>query len=133
MIGTMSGLQDLDTRPASVAPEPVRVAVFAPDDELRTWLVEELSLMTWMGALQLATLTSTESLDPDALDLLIVDLDRMSAADVQTIATRSWSAPVIAIGTVRDRREYRFDHVLGSGLTSRELKQAIRQAVFDRR
>ncbi|NVB78108.1 MAG: hypothetical protein HOV81_06910 [Kofleriaceae bacterium] len=129
----MSGLQDLDTRPAAVTPEPVRVVVFAPDDELRAWLIEELSLMTWMGALQLDTLTSTDSLDPAALDLLIVDLDRMSAADVQAIATRSWSAPVIAIGTMRDRREYQFDQVLGSGLTSRELKTAIRQVVFDRR
>ncbi len=130
MIAAMSGLQDIDTS-AAVTPEPIRVAVFAPDDELRRWLVEELSLMTWMGALKLDTLASVASLDPETLDLLIVDLDRMSAADVQLIATRSWTAPVIAIGTPRDRREYQFDQVLGSGLTSRELKQAIRKAVFE--
>jgi hypothetical protein len=135
MMGAMSGLQDLNTQPAAVTPEPIRVAVFAPDDELRGWLVEELSLMTWMGALQLDTLTAMtlDAIEPDALDLLIVDLDRMSPADVQTIATRSWTAPVIAIGTVRDPREYRFDQVLGSRLTSRELKQAIRKTVFDRK
>lgn len=134
-MGAMSGLQDVDTQQAAVTPEQVRVAVFAPDDELRGWLVEELSLMTWMGALQLDTLAAVtmDAIDPDALDLLIIDLDRMSAAEVQSIAKRSWTAPVIAIGTLRDRREYQFDHVLGPRLTSRELKQAIRQAVFDRR
>lgn len=134
-MGTMSGLQDVNTPPTAVTPEPVRVAVFAPDDELRGWLLEELSLMTWMGALRLDPIASVASdvLDPDSLDLLIVDLDRMTAADVQAIATRTWTAPVIAIGTMRDRREYQFDHVLGAGLTSRELKQAIRQAVFERR
>lgn len=135
MMGAMSGLQDVNTQAAAITPEPIRVALFAPDDELRGWLVEELSLMTWMGALQLDTLTAMtmDAIDPDALDLLIVDLDRMSAAEVQAIATRSWTAPVIAIGTLLDRREYQFDHVLGSRLTSRELKQAIRKAVFDRK
>jgi hypothetical protein len=133
MMGAMSGLQDIDTHSAAVTPERIRVGLFAPDDELRAWLVEELTLMTWMGALQLATLPNVASLDPDTLDLLIVDLDRLSAADVQSIATRTWAAPVIAIGTPHDRREYKFDYVLGTGLTNRELKQAIRTVVFDRR
>ena len=134
-MGAMSGLQDIDSQNAAVTPEPVRVAVFAPDDELRGWLLEELSLMTWMGVLQLDAVTSmtNPTVDLDGLDLLIVEIDRLSAADAQAIATRTWNAPVIAIGTPREQRAEPYEHVLSSRLTSRELKQAIRKAVFDRK
>jgi hypothetical protein len=133
----MSTLSDLEmSRPAVTAePEPVRVAVFAPDDELRAWLVEELTLMAWKGALDLVTLTAVtaDALKTASLDLLIVDLDRMSLADVDVIATRTSTAPVIGIGTLRDHRVDRFEQVLGPRLTSRELKRAIRTIVFDHR
>lgn len=130
----MSRLHDLEVPRSAVTPEPMRVAVFAPDPELRGWLLEELTLMTWKGALDLVALSAItiEAMKPASLDLLIVDLDHMSLADVELIATRTWAAPVIGIGTLHDRREDRFDQVLGAGVTSRELKRAIREVVSDR-
>ena len=100
--------------------EAVRVCIYAHDDELRTWLVDEVALMTWIGNVQLECVTSLDEL---AADLVIVGADRLSGDERRALDRRSW--PVIAVGNP----DAIADRVLGPGLTSRELKQAIREVL----
>jgi hypothetical protein len=105
----------------SVVPEPVRVCVCAADAELRTWLLEELSLMTWIGPLQLTTLARYT---PTDADLVIVGLDHLDAGELAQLRERRSITPMIAIGTADDIRA---DRMFGASVTSRELKQSIRE------
>src|SRR5258708_37327939 len=83
----------------SVVPEPVRVCVCAADAELRTWLLEELSLMTWIGALQLTTLARYT---PSDADLVIVGLEHLDAGELTQLRERRTITPMNAIGTPVD-------------------------------
>jgi hypothetical protein len=105
---------------ASFLPEAIRVCVLAPDPELRAWLVDELSLMTWIGALQLEIVPDAESIGSER-DLVILGLDAI-------VAARSWSAPTISIG--RCPEHLTVERVLPANATSRELKQAIREELL---
>ena len=98
-----------------------RVCVYATDLELRTWIVDELSLMTWLGALQLEIASSFDAIGSDR-DLVIIGVD-------SALRARTWRAPTIAIGAADPALA---DRVLPPSSTSRQLKQAIRELIMDR-
>ncbi len=102
----------------SVTDETVRVCIYARDDELRSWLLDELALMSWIGRLQLECVTT---LDGVVADLVIIGADPLTADDRRAIDRKQW--PGIAIG----HADVIADRILGARLTSRELKQAIRE------
>jgi len=83
--------------------------------------------MTWVGDVDLC---SARSLDeaPAQLELLIVSSDGLTPGDLDRIATRRRAAPVIAVGSA----PIAADRWFGPKLTSRELKQAIRELLFTR-
>ena len=81
--------------------------------------------MTWIGELEVTSLPDLAEA-PSRLDLLIVESDCLTAGDVDRLATLH--TPVIAVGTA----QVRADRMFGPKLTSRELKQAIRELVFAR-
>lgn len=81
--------------------------------------------MTWIGELDLSSIANPADV-PTQLDLLIVGSDGLSASDLDRVASRRKSTPVIAVGSSNMQAERTF----GPKLTSRELKQAIRELVF---
>lgn len=95
------------------------------DDDLRAWIVEELRLMTWIGELEL-TSAATPADAPAQLELLILGSDGLTAGDLERVAQRRRTTPVIAVGSTHMTADRSF----GPKLTSRELKQAIRELVF---
>lgn len=107
-----------------MVPESIRVCVCGPDEELRAWIVEELALMTWLGSVQLESSASLLD-EPQAFQLVIAGLDGASQEEVDRLAARDWTTPLIAIGS----RPVPAHRVLGTRLTSRELKQAIRDLI----
>lgn len=106
-----------------MAGERIRVCVCVSDEELRSWLIEELGLMTWIGELEMTSLANLA----DALahaDLIIIESDSLTPADLERLATTH--APVIAVGT----KQVCANRMFGPTLTSRELRQAIRELVL---
>jgi hypothetical protein len=125
----MPTLEDVESRALSVQPEPIHVCVFARDEDLRGWLVDELLLMTWLGALELGLASSVADACAHTTDLAIVGLDGLSVDETRLLHEHP---AVIAIGT--PATELARARVLASRLTSRELKQAIRETLLrDRR
>jgi hypothetical protein len=99
--------------------------VCGADDDLRAWIVEELRLMTWVGEVELTSVASLADA-PGPLELLIIDSEGLTQADLDRLASRRRTTPVIAVGNTVIAAERTF----GPRLTSRELKQAIRELVF---
>ena len=83
--------------------------------------------MTWIGELELSSI-ATLGEAPSQLDLLIIDSDGLTAGDVERVASHRRSTPVVSVGAVH----LAVDRSFGPKLTSRELKQAIRELVFAR-
>lgn len=79
--------------------------------------------MTWIGELELVSLPTLADAPP-RLELIIIESDGLTPGDLDRLATMH--APVIAVGTA----QVRADRMFGPKLTSRELKQAIRELVF---
>lgn len=102
-----------------------RICLWIVEDDLRTWVVEELLLMGWSSPPQLVTAHELAAIDPTTLGVLVLDVDRLSPHDLEVI--RGWTCPIIAIGA--DPGIARA-HLLPPKLTSRELKQAIRSTAF---
>lgn len=113
-----------------VTPASIRICVCGPDDELRGWIVEELQLMTWVGGLEVDSISgvSEDALRPDAYDVVIAGIDGISPADAERLARRSWTTPLIAVGTPAVGA----NRTLSSKLTSRDLKSAVRELLADR-
>lgn len=107
------------------------IGVLAPNDDLRAWLLDELALMTSVGAFEVTAAANAEQLPLDSLSLLIVALPRMDAEDLdalRALRSRCGNTPVIAVGaSPRDMQIGELTRVLGLDLTSRELKRAIRE------
>jgi hypothetical protein len=101
----------------------VRICLWIAEEDLRTWVMEELLLVTWTSPPSLVVAADPAAVDRDA-SLLVLGVDRLSPSDLDLV--RSWSVPVIAIGA--DPGIPRA-HVLGPKLTSRELKRALRAAL----
>jgi hypothetical protein len=121
----MVGMHDVEL---SVVPEPLRICVCAAEPELRAWLLEELSLMTWPGALQLTTLARYAPADAD---LVIVGLEQLDAGELAQLRERRSITPLLlAIGTLP--HGVWADRLLDPRTNSRELKQAIRELLVRR-
>ena len=81
--------------------------------------------MTWICEVEL-TAFATLAEAPAQLDLVIVECDGLTPADLERVAQRRRTTPVISVGT----SHIAADRSFGPKLTSRELKQAIRELVF---
>jgi hypothetical protein len=101
--------------------DTIRVCVCANDDDLRAWILDELLLMTWVGALELDPITRLRDARSGA-NLVIVGTEGLGPGDLDHL--HAVTAPVIAVGTAP--AGIAFASVLSTKLTSRELKQAIR-------
>ena len=107
----------------------VRVRVYAPDSELRTWLADELALLS--PAVDVLAVETVQALDAGA-ELVIVGLDALTLADGQWVAelVMRRSPPVIAIGTpLGALSSVAFAHVLDAAFTSKQLKRAVRETL----
>ena len=103
----------------------IRICIVAADDELRSWIVDELRLMSWMTAPAVDAHASLADLQPDGATIVIVGLDRLATGELDRLRARTWTAPVIGVGD--GGADLRLARVLGARLTSRELKLAIRE------
>jgi hypothetical protein len=104
------------------------VRVFAHDQELRTWLVDELALLSPTLDVQ-----TVDALDAAAAHLLIVGLDALSLADAQRLREVAATTHVIAIGAPSSQLSAApFARVLDHELTSKELKRAVRELLSSR-
>lgn len=81
--------------------------------------------MTWICEVELTTFPTLAEA-PSQLDLLIVGCDGLTPADLERVAHRRRTTPVIGVGATHIAADRSF----GPKLTSRELKQAIRELVF---
>lgn len=103
----------------------VCVRVFAHDQELRTWLVDELTLLS-----PLLDVRTVDALDAAAMDLLIVDVDGLAAAELNRLRELTAETRVIAIGApTAALPAASFVAVLGARLTNKQLKRAVRDAL----
>lgn len=118
---------------ATAVADTIRICVCAADDDLRTWVIDELSLISWIGRLQIEAVASLgdDVLRPHERDIVIVELDRLDARQHELLRARAWSTPTIAIGRIPDGATV--DRVLGARVTSRELKQAVRELLMRKR
>jgi hypothetical protein len=105
----------------------IRVCVCGQDEDLRAWIIEELRLMTWIGEVELTSAASLAEAPPQ-LELLILGSDGLTTSELERVAQRRRSTPVISVGS----SPIGADRSFGPKLTSRELKQAIRELVFAR-
>ena len=106
----------------------LRICLCIIEDDLRSWVMEELLLMTWVEAPALTSAASLSAFDPNAMSLVLVGVDRLGHHEREHLRTRTWRTPVIAIG--REVQDLSCEHILGPRLTSRELKQALRATLF---
>jgi len=106
-------------------PGATRICLCIAEDDLRSWVTEELLLITWVTQPTLVTTTALSAIDPATVSVVIVGVDRLAPPELELL--RSWTVPVIAIGADPGISGA---HVLGPRLTSRELKVAIRATVF---
>ncbi len=108
----------------------LRVRVYATDGELRTWLADELALMS--PTIDVQTLDDIRQLDPGTSDLVLAGIDTLSSADSERLreVVERHAAPVIAIGTPPPAlRGVPFACVLDATLTSKQLKRAVRECL----
>ncbi len=101
----------------------MRICVAIAEDDLRAWVLEELQLLSWSVRPVIEVVADLAALHPEGMSVLVVDTDRRTAAELERLHARTSSAPIIAIGTSPNLP---FEHVLGPGLTSRELARALR-------
>ena len=106
-----------------------RICLCIAEDDLRSWVMDELLLMTWVEAPTLTSAASLAAVDPTTADVVIVGLDRLAPHERDHLRARAWATPLIVIG--RDDGELGCEHVLGPRLTSRELKRALRAVLYD--
>lgn len=81
--------------------------------------------MTWIGEVELSSVGALADLPPQ-LELLIIGSDGLSPGDLDRVASRRRTTPVIAVGAT----QIAADRMFGPKLTSRDLKQSIRELVF---
>lgn len=106
-----------------------RVCLYVRDSELRTWLVDELALLS--PSMEVLAVDRVQALDA-ASELAIIELDALSLADVDFVAELIGrrATAVIAIGTPTGvLGAAAFAHVLAAELTSKQLKRAVRETL----
>lgn len=86
--------------------------------------------MTWIGGIQIDSLSelSDDVVRPDDYDIVIAGIDGIPKTDAERLARRSWTTPLIAVGTPAVGA----NKTLTSKLTSRDLKSAVRELLADR-
>jgi hypothetical protein len=110
-------------------PPEVRVRVFAQDRELRSWLLDELALIS--PTVEIQTSDTLHALDIQA-ELWIVGVELLTVADAAYLCelVDHRTAPVIAIGPLTSQlAAARFVCVLDASLTSKQLKRAVRESL----
>jgi len=108
----------------------IRVRVYALDNELRAWVVDELVLMSPSVTVQAAA--SMSALDETQAELFIVGVDALSLAEAQQLreVLDRRRAPVIAIGAPGAALAgAAFAAVLDGAVTSKQFKRAVREAL----
>lgn len=101
------------------------VRVFAHDRELRSWLVDELALLS-----SLLEVRTVDALDAAPMDLLIVDVDGLAGGELDRLRELAATTRVIAIGaSTAALHATNFAAVLDARLTSKQLKRAVRDAL----
>ena len=103
-----------------------RICLCIAEDDLRSWVMEELLLMTWVSQPTIVTAHDLDAIDPADVSLLVLGVDRVAPRALEV--ARTWTVPVIAIGT--SPAGISRAHSLGAKLTSRELKQALRATLL---
>ena len=106
-----------------------RICLCIVEDDLRSWVLDELKLITWIVLPEIQILTDLAAIDAQA-SVVIVGLDRATPRMLEQLRDRTWRTPLIAIGKDHGIAA---DRVLEPRLTSRELKQALRGILFDSR
>jgi hypothetical protein len=119
-------------RPAKMCPMPVevRIHLFARDQDLATWLTDELALLS--PSIEVKTLATLQTLAADPAELWIVELEALSNADDDQLRAlvEQRTAPVIAIGAPSPPlANAPFACVLDAKLTSKQLKRAVRDVL----
>ena len=102
-------------------PGGTRICLCIAEDDLRTWVIEELKLITWVQP-AIVTAKDLSAIEPATVAVMIID--RLAPPDLELL--RGWAVPVVAIGADPGIAGAQ---VLGPKLTSRELKQALRSTV----
>jgi hypothetical protein len=108
----------------------VRVRLYARDGELRSWLEDELALMS--PAVQLDVVDSVQALADAAAELWIVGLDALTLAEDERLAevAAPRTTPIIAIGTPTSAQQrLAFAYRLDTEPTSKQLKRAMRELI----
>jgi hypothetical protein len=110
-------------------PAGTRIQVFTRDSDLRTWLLDELALMSPGSSVEVRALDSLEQ--SSATDLLIVDIDHLNEGDVEQLREAILKhTSIIAVGSPhRLPVPLDFTCLLESKLTSKQLKRAVRDVV----
>jgi hypothetical protein len=106
-----------------------RICLCIVEDDLRSWVLDELKLITWVVLPEILVTTEVATIDPQT-SVVIAGLDRATPHVLEQLRERTWRVPLIAIGKDHGIAA---DQVLGPKLTSRELKQALRGLLFDTR
>lgn len=107
----------------------VRVRVFAHDRELRTWLVDELALIS--PTIAIHAHDTIHALETPA-ELVVVGLELLTAADAAFLCdlVDRRTPPVIAIGPLLPQLATApFACILDATLTSKQLKRAVRESL----
>ena len=117
-----------------------RLAIFARDAVARGWIEAELANQGYEREIaatvrELVYLLVAEG--PQRPQVLIADLDGMSAADVlelHSIRERGWFGSIIALGTVAQdlRTSLNIEHVLARPLQGGALRKALAKIGLDR-
>src|SRR5262245_15673841 len=113
-----------DNRSASV----IYVYVCARDADLRSWLIDELLLITWLGRVEIRPIDTLGDarFRTSELDLMLIELDDLDPADAELLVGRSWTQPVIGVAEAPGSLANTVACMLDRSPTSMHLKKAIR-------
>jgi hypothetical protein len=106
-----------------------RICLCIAEEDLRSWVLDELMLMTWPTQPIYTTIIDLEDIAAMAPNVVLVGVDRIPPHVVEQLRARTWTTPVIAIGA--GSVGFPAEHILGTWLTSRELKQALRATLLE--
>jgi hypothetical protein len=106
----------------------IYVYVCARDADLRSWLIDELLLITWLGKVEIRAIDDLhdQRFRGNELDLLLIELDELAPADIELLTTRQWTQPVIGVGEANNPLASSVSVVLDRAPTSMRFKRAIR-------
>jgi hypothetical protein len=116
----------------NLAPHEIRICVCITEPDLRSWVVEELVLITWPGSLTLETVDTLAELPAEARELVLIGIDGFSEDELAALERLDKHTPIVAIGSLDRRTAFAFACRLGPKLASHELRAVIRELVYRR-